>query len=280
MAEDSIKQDVRRFYDDTGWQQVSEGVYQNAEYEDLRPVSREYIHKCHLRVKRFLNPNGRYLLDAGSGPIQYPEYLTYSQGYQYHVCLDISLVALQEACKRIGTHGLFVVGDITRLPFREDSFDAIVSLHTIHHLSQSDQPSAYRELRRVLGSNCGGVIVNGWEESPLMRFFQYPVGLMEKCFRSKAIHSQSPEDGKEHNPIKPQGTFVYKLNAKNLRVLLGEDFPVEIRVWRSVSVRFLRAMIHPILFGGLWLRILYRLEEIFPKFFGKKGQYPLIIIRK
>jgi hypothetical protein len=105
MTEDSIKKDVRQFYDQVGWQKISSGVYQNAEYEDLRPVSRAYIHKCHLRVNRHLNPQGKYLLDAGSGPIQYPEYLTYSEGYQYRVCLDISIVALMDARERIGGCG-------------------------------------------------------------------------------------------------------------------------------------------------------------------------------
>jgi hypothetical protein len=42
----------------------------------------------------------------------------------------------------------------------------------------------------------------------------------------------------------------------------------------------LRAYIHPWL-GGRWiLRLLYWLEERFPHFFGKYGQYPLILIRK
>jgi len=91
MTDENIKQNVREFYDQVGWQQVSEGVYQNARYEDLRPVSREYIHQCHLRVNRYLQSDGKYLLDAGSGPIQYPEYLTYSDGYQYRVCADISI---------------------------------------------------------------------------------------------------------------------------------------------------------------------------------------------
>src|SRR5574341_1011961 len=75
-----IKQQVKAFYDQVGWQEVGEGVYQNARYEDLRPVARDYIHRCHLRLLRHLKPAGRYLLDAGCGPIQYPEYLEYSQG--------------------------------------------------------------------------------------------------------------------------------------------------------------------------------------------------------
>jgi hypothetical protein len=54
----------------------------------------------------------------------------------------------------------------------------------------------------------------------------------------------------------------------------------EIRVWRSVSVRFLRALVHGPLGGRLWLRLLYWFEERLPHFFGEKGQYPLVIIRK
>jgi len=73
---------------------------------------------------------------------------------------------------------------------------------------------------------------------------------------------------------------VHKLGAASLRQQLGQDFPVEIRVWRSVSVRFLRAMIHPFLLGRFWLWVLYILEELSPRFFGEKGQYPLITFNK
>src|SRR5512139_3622721 len=131
-TDSEIKKQVREFYDRVGWQEQSDGFYQNASYEDLRPVSHEYIHRCHLRVLRHLNPTGRFLLDAGSGPIQYPEYLEYSKAYQFRVCADISIVALQEARKRIGSHGLFVVCDVANLPFRLDCFDGEISLHTLH----------------------------------------------------------------------------------------------------------------------------------------------------
>ena len=96
----NTKQQVREFYDQVGWSQEEDGNYQNARYEDLRPVSREYIHKTRLRVNRHLLSEGKYLLDAGSGPVQYDEYKTYSAGYDYRVCADISITALQEAKKR------------------------------------------------------------------------------------------------------------------------------------------------------------------------------------
>jgi aspartyl-tRNA synthetase len=36
MDDQVTKQDVRKFYDQIGWQKVSAGTYQNAQYEDLR----------------------------------------------------------------------------------------------------------------------------------------------------------------------------------------------------------------------------------------------------
>ncbi|MCJ7519869.1 MAG: class I SAM-dependent methyltransferase [Anaerolineaceae bacterium] len=279
MAEGKIQTNVRQFYDAVGWQQVSEGIYQNAQYEDLRPVSREYIQKCHLRINRHLQHSGKYLLDAGSGPIQYPEYLSYSEGYRYRVCLDISIVALKDARDRIKNHGLFVVADIARLPFRSEIFDDVVSLHTIHHLPPEDYKPAYFELRRVIKPGATAVVVNGWSDSVLMRFFRLPMRIMEKLFQG----SEGRTVNVKSNDLvtqKPAGTFVYKLTATSLRQLLGKDFPIKIAVWRSISVRFLRAMIHPALLGRFWLKVLYIKEELFPEFFGKKGQYPLITFKK
>jgi len=144
-VEAEVKERVRRFYDSIGWQEIGEGVYQNARYEDLRPVSREYIHRCHIRLARHLRDRGDFFLDAGSGPIQYPEYLIYSQGFRCRVCLDISRRALLEARKRIGEHGLYVQGDVAHMPFRKSAFQAVASLHTLHHLPQSHPGTSNRK---------------------------------------------------------------------------------------------------------------------------------------
>jgi len=279
MCAHEIKDDVRQFYDQVGWQKVSTGMYQNAQYEDLRPVSRDYIHKCHMRINRHIKKDGRYLLDAGSGPIQYPEYLTYSEGYQRRVCLDISLVALLEAKQRIGEHGFFVVGDVSALPFKNECFDAIVSLHTLHHLTEKDYRIAYLDLKRVLDKDGSAVVVNGWHESNFMRQLGLLIRLMERITAKREVTLTGQENA---SPVKqkPQGTFVHKLDADGLREMLGKEFPVRILVWRSVSVRFLRAVIHPSLCGKLLLRVLYWLEEKFPYNFGENGQYPMVIFTK
>lgn len=280
MRKSRIKDSVRSFYDRVGWQPGEEGLFQNAQYEDLREVSRDYIQKCHMRVNRYLAHSGKYFLDAGSGPIQYPVYMTYSQGYDYRVCLDISIVALQAARDRVGGHGLYVVGDIANLPFASDVFTDLVSLHAIHHLPAGDYRQAYRELRRALRKKGVAVVVNGWESSRLMNWARLPLRFMERFFGKQPKDPAPAPLQKESTENKPEGTFVNKLDAAELKRRLGDDFPIQIRVWRSVSVRFLRAMIHPALLGRFWLKILFLKEEIFPKFFGEKGQYPLITFTK
>lgn len=285
-----VKKQVSSFYNEIGWKMESDGFYQNARYEDLRPVSREYIHKCHLRVKRYLNPSGKYLLDAGSGPVQWPEYLTYSQDYQYRVCLDISIVALEEARRRLGNKGLYVVSDVANLPFASDTFDGLVSLHTLHHIPPAEQPDAYAGFVRVLKPGCTGAVVNAWTSPLLMMRMKGLVALMDRVngllgrlTRHKEI--QIPEPGqtgeiKKAPAAKPTGTFTQHITPEWLKEQLAGRVNFKIMVWRSASVRFLRSVIQPWLLGKLWLCWLYQQEENDPEYYGENGQYPLIVISK
>lgn len=286
-SEIELKRQVREFYDQVGWQEVSEGVYQNARYEDLRPVSREYIHLCHMRVARHLEPEGRFFLDAGSGPIQYPEYLEYSRRYDIRVCVDISIVALREARKRIADHGLFVVADIANLPFKSGVFGGFVSLHTIHHLPQEEHTYAYRELYRVLVPGRKGVVVNGWHKPPLsvvldkLRRIALRVrGLIRRLLGLAPLDQKKTRLKTDSDSQKPKGTFVSKNNSAWLKNTVGSEIPLEILVWRSVSVKMLRTFIHDGWGGRKLLRILFWLEERFPNFMGENGQYPLVVVRK
>ena len=268
------KKQVREFYDEIGWQQEDDGNYQNARYEDLRPVSREYIHKTRLRVMNGLIPTGKLLLDAGSGPVQYDEYFEYSRGYQKRVCLDISIQALREARTRIGDHGLFVVGDLANLPFKADAFDGAVSMHAIHHLALTEHPRAYAEIHRVLASGRRAAIVNGWHDPLLSRMAEPLIALMRK------LSGRSEKKKKEWlSEEAPAGTFVQKMTPAWLKREIGLKMTIEIKPWRSLSTRILRWFVRP--FGGrAFLRFVFWLEAVFPNFFAENGQYPLIVIKK
>jgi SAM-dependent methyltransferase len=193
-------------------------------------------------------------------------------------------VALKEARDRVGAHGLFVVGDAARLPFAEGAFKGGVALHTIHHLPRDEQVQAYEEFYRVMRKGGSGVVVNGWRTSPLMALFMPLIKLLKWSYllycRMRGRETVAPGDELVNKRAQTWGTFVEKSNAAWLERALDDRVPYEIRVWRSVNTGFLRALIYPRL-GGRWiLRRIYALEERFPHFFGRYGQYPMIVIRK
>jgi SAM-dependent methyltransferase len=271
----NTKQQVREFYDQIGWSQIGEGLYQNARYEDLRPVSRDYIHCCHLRVNRHLSPSGDFLLDAGSGPVQWPEYLTYSEGYRYRLCVDISITALREAQTKLGERGLYVVADIANLPFKSEVFDGGVSMHAIHHLPLNEHKRAYMELQRALKPGCSAVVVNGWHNPLLMRLAEPFINL------GRLLSGRGLKRKKDWSEEDDQaGTFVEKLTPVWLKQELKGAVDYEVYPWRSLSPRFMRWFVRPQLGGKAFLRFVFWLEERFPRFFGRYGQYPMIVIRK
>ena len=303
MSDVQVKEQVREFYDRVGWRTIGEGLYQNARYEDLRPVAREYLSRAHRRVARYLPMEGKYLLDAGSGPIQYPEYLEYSAGYRYRVCLDLSRLALREARERLAGRGLYVVGDVARLPFGEGSFAGLVSLHTIHHLPPAEHEFAFRGLYRTLQPGGRAVVVYSWGArsglmrlaAPMVRFSTVLRRAARRLRRGEAQvgaeplkangngvdRAGAPVDRAEYERLLGQpGTYTFRHDYRWFRQRL-EDLPgFEIRVWRSVSVEFLRAMVHPKLLGRKLLHGLSWLEERLPHWLGRHGQYPMILFSK
>lgn len=289
------KAEVQSFYDQLGWHQSSEGIYADAQkYEDLRPVSRSYIQRCHLRVRHYLSPTGKYFLDAASGPIQYPEYLTYSENYDTRICVDLSLRALVEAKKRLGGKGLYLLADITQLPLASNSIDGAVSLHTIYHVPQSEQLNAFREIYRVLRTGASAAVVYSWGGDALLMKLAQPCatvrgkvgaiarnlkrlakGVFSSVTKHKPAVSQTVEPCENVQPR----LYFHALRRPELLRQLGELRP-EIVVWRSVSVAFLTKYIHGQRWGEELLDMIFRLESKFPKFAGKFGQYPMFILRK
>ena len=276
-----IRQQVREFYESVGWTEIGGGLYQNARYEDLRPVAREYITRCHWRVLNQLPGQGNLILDAGSGPIQYPEYLEFSEGFSRRVCLDLSRRALVEARSRVGDHGLFVVGDVSRLPFRSGAFGAAVSMHTIHHVPLKYQRDAFDELYRVQRPGARVVVVHSWgRNSILMRVFEGPrravVWARSKIARLRGRVKPADPSGALGQP----GTYTHHPRPRDLVGSLNHLPELEVRVWRSVSTGFTRAFIDPRLFGGTLLQLIYWIEEQAPHLLGRWGQYPLITYTK
>jgi SAM-dependent methyltransferase len=267
-----VKRDVQRFYDEIGWHRSDEEKpFGDAElFEDLRPVSRDYIHACHQRVNQHLKRPGRYLLDVASGPIQYPEYLTYGEGFDYRVCVDLSRTALAAARKKLGDErGLFVLGDITKLPLRSDTIDGVVSLHTIYHVPADEQETAFLEVERVLRPGRSAVVVYSWSDSLVTRILFAPAWPIRQAMRiARTLRGAT------------NGALYYHPHSYDWFSKHRWPFSARIVSWRSVPVLPMKVYLHAWLGGSAILRGLQRVEERYPELMGRIGQYPLIIIDK
>ena len=94
-------------------------------------------------IRKKLNPrSGETLLDVGCGPGNYRS----SFACQYSG-IDINPSYIKMASSRL--EGRFVVMDGTRLEFADESFDHVVSVAILHHLTDEQVVQMVREARRV-----------------------------------------------------------------------------------------------------------------------------------
>jgi hypothetical protein len=61
---------------------------------------------------------------------------------------------------------------------------------------------------------------------------------------------------------------------------LGRETPFDAVVWRSLSVPFMKLYVHRWLFGTVLLRVIYKMEDLFPELLGRFGAYPMFVFRK
>lgn len=252
---------VRGFYDKKGWAADSTGQFLDAQlWEDLRPAARDYVSYCRRRIGKELPASGNALLDAASGPVQYPEYLEYSKNFKKHYCVDLSESALKEAKAKLGERGEYVKGSILNLPFESHFFDATISLHTIYHIDKADQEKAVRELIRVTKPNVPIVIVYANPQRPgnLLK-----VGI-RTLLRRQVNRSPIPYHA---YPISWWQQF-------------SDTCDVQIKPWRALTAGSSKRLIPNSPTGSKMFHWLNQIEDHLPQISLYLGAYPMIILKK
>lgn len=164
----SVEDSIRDFYEAEGWETDADGrTLDERLFTDPRPAARAYGTLARRRLLDYLPSSGERMLDAGSGPVQMPEYVEYGERFKRHVCVDISERALEGARMRLGARGEYVQASLLELPFPDDHFDAAVSSHVLYHVDATDQERAVRELLRVTKPGAPVLIV--YTHDPLRR---------------------------------------------------------------------------------------------------------------
>jgi SAM-dependent methyltransferase/uncharacterized protein YbaR (Trm112 family) len=270
----SDKKSVQDFYNQFGWKQNDEGNFVDGDaYEDLRPVSEEYMYDCNIRIKRYLQPQGDYLLDAASGPIQFDEYLEQSKHYRYRLCVDLSFLALQEARKKLGDRGIYLVTDMTDLPLKENVVDGVVSINTLYHIPKDEQINAFREMYRVMKPGSSGILIYSWgRRSHLNNFLVLP----QKIWRKTKTFFQRATKYSGYDP----DLLYFHAHPRSYFTKERLGFEPDLKVSRLISVPVQKFWIHGALGGKAMLRAIYRLEDRKPEWCGKVGEYPMFVFKK
>jgi 2-polyprenyl-3-methyl-5-hydroxy-6-metoxy-1,4-benzoquinol methylase len=171
-------------------------------YESRNPVQRLLIWYFHRRVWDLVVGTGAgRILDVGCGEGFTVGRLLAQDGHLAMQGLDADWPALLQA-KRSHPGPPFLLGDIARLPYANDSFDLVLCLEVLEHLG--DHTAALDELKRVSGRYC------------LISVPNEPWFMLANLLRGKNVRAWGNDP--EH---------VQHWTAGGFRRMMGEYFTVE-----------------------------------------------------
>jgi SAM-dependent methyltransferase len=262
---ETVTRQVKKLYETIGWTQVGDVTYDAATCEDLREAARSYVSACRLRVLKHLPKGGHRLLDMASGPIQYPEYMKYSEGFDIRVCVDLSERALEMARLKLGAHGEYHAGNFLDLDIEQ--VDAAVSLHTIYHMHKDIQEVAVRKLIDL--TRPGGTIVIVYSNPMnLVSAIRSPFRKVAEVFASRRSKGDTPD------------SIYFERQRLGWWMRFSDAGTVRIFPWRTFSSRVQRLLFPDNNLGQRMFSALFALEDRYPRFFTAIGSYPMIVINK
>jgi ubiquinone/menaquinone biosynthesis C-methylase UbiE len=277
-AVDEAEKKVALFYNNKGWIARS-GVTEDARrFEDLRQCAADYVSKCRLRVRRHIPASGECIIDMASGPIQYPEYLQYSSGFKKRYCVDLSADALSKAKELIGEHGEYLHGSFFDLNLNDDFFDCAISLHTIYHMDKHKQEEAVRKLIRIVKKGQPIIIIYSNPNA----FYSNPNSLLRKLVKAyKMIRGFGRRSVADATPVIQVEPDLYFYRHELFWWQRFADVTnVKILPWRTFGTEMQKQIFPNNFIGKLMFKILFYIEDLFPRYFTKFGAYPMIVMIK
>lgn len=122
-------------------------------------VFNDFIEKIHLyEIKKIINPKMKYCLDIGCGYGRLAQEISRTHPNIFINGIDISPTFVKFFNKKLRKKGKAVVGDICKLPFKNNSFDYVWIVVSFMYLElEKDQKIGMKEIFRVLKP--GGTVV-------------------------------------------------------------------------------------------------------------------------
>ena len=282
---------VAKFYDTvrwdaSKWHDLSESKKAYSRWDDMRDCAKSYSQRCRSRAFRHIPLSGEYMLDMGSGPLQFYEYVEYSRNFEKRYCVELSARALEDAQAKIGDHGVFFHGSFFDFELQDNFFDCSLSLLTIFNIHKDEQETAVRKLIRVTKPGKPVIIVymnphtivTALASSWPARTFQT---IKSTLLNTKARRKRRKQLAKSHEKAAKKDSVLYfHRHPIEWWSRFSDVATVEILPWASLSPLTQKTVIPDNRLGARILDFLFVLEERYPQFFGRYAEYPLIVLTK
>ncbi|MGQ9565927.1 MAG: class I SAM-dependent methyltransferase [Candidatus Bathyarchaeales archaeon] len=158
-------------------------------YAEVRK-KKEWFKKVDQRVSDLIDASTcSLILDIGTGPAIFPIKIAKANN-AIIVGVDISKRSLKIAKNQIKKEKLankihLITATADALPFQENSFAAVTSILTIHHLPPRRMENSFKEFSRVLKLKGKLVLVEDWASEPRTYFQQVIYKLRKILMRSE-----------------------------------------------------------------------------------------------
>ena len=241
------------FYRSDGWLKRGEHSFDALINENLTTTSQKYVSRVRKRIGSIVT-RGNRVLDIGSGPIQYQEYLEISRGFEERICVDFSEVALEEALARLaedGQQGVALCGDYLETDLSHfGGFDLIICINVLYHMPVSNQFAAVRKALSELSPEGRLVIVYSNPRSPFNLLLRSG-SRVKRHLRSMRLIRANPAPTILFEPIPLSSWSSFQDEAK-----------IAVSAWRTLPPRIEQFLARPKFLGETILNLCYLLERL------------------
>lgn len=153
--------------------------------EDVKRMEENYMHSHRLKlleIVRHLKPKS--VLEVGCGIGLNLQHIKSELSETRLSGIDINKYLIMEAVKKLKDAQL-VVGDIQDLPFKDNSFDLVISDATLIYINNKDIKNIIKEMKRVAKQNI--VLVEFQDEKECMVDYKWKRDY-EKYFKNTISH--------------------------------------------------------------------------------------------